>query len=90
MGVFLDKLPLTEEEARQYRQRGISYPGYQSLYFTPDGRHALVVIKTQAVSALSADGKRLLGYARGVRGAKKQPSPGAQQSISATRSRGDG
>jgi predicted RND superfamily exporter protein len=50
VGGFLDKLPWTEEEALQHRQRGRSYPGYQNLYFTPDGRHAIVVIKTQAVS----------------------------------------
>jgi len=82
VGGFLDNLPLTEEEAQQYRQRGLSYPGFQNLYFTPDGKHAIVVIKTQAVSALSADGLRLRGYARGVRGAEKHPPPVAQQSIS--------
>ena len=69
VGDFLDNLPRTEQEAQQYRQRGLSYPGFQNLYFTPDGKHAIVVIKTQAVSALSADGLRLRGYARGVRGA---------------------
>ena len=82
VGGFLDNLPWTEEEAQQYRQRGHSYPGYQNLYFTPDGKHAIVVIKTQAVSALSADGLRLRGYARGVRGADEHPPPVAQQSIS--------
>jgi hypothetical protein len=82
VGDFLDNLPRTEEEAQQYRQRGLSYPGFRNLYFTPDGKHAIVVIKTQAVSALSADGLRLRGYARGVRGAKAHPAPVAQQSIS--------
>ncbi|MCP4630913.1 MAG: MMPL family transporter [bacterium] len=77
-GGFLDNLPLTEEEARQYRKRGLSYPGFQNLYFTPDGRHATVVIKTQAVSALTADGLRLRGFARGVSGAEA-PSPHVQQ-----------
>jgi len=82
VGGFLDTLPRTEEEAQQYRQRGHSYPGFQSRYFTPDGKHAIVVIKTQAVSALSADGLRLRGYARGVQGADMHPPPGQQQSIS--------
>ena len=79
---FLDNLPSTEEEAQQYRQRGHSYPGFQKLYFTPDGKHAIVVIKTQAVSALTADGQRLRGYARGVQGAEEPSSPVEQQSIS--------
>ena len=82
VGGFLENLPWTEEEAQQHRQRGRSYPGYQNLYFTPDGRHAIVVIKTRAVSALSADGLRLRGYARGVHGAEAHPPPGEQQSIS--------
>ena len=79
---FLDKLPRTQEEVLQYRQRGYSYPGYQNQYFTPDGKHAIVAIKTQAVSALSADGQRLRAYARGVPGAEKHPRPAEQQSIS--------
>ena len=79
---FLDTLPKTEQEAQRYRQRGLSYPGFQNVYFTPDGKHATVVIKTLAVSALSADGLRLRGYARGVRGAEAPPSPVEQQSIS--------
>jgi uncharacterized protein len=82
VGGFLDKLPWTEEEAQQYRQRGHAYPGFQNLYFTPDSKHAIVVIKTQAVSALTVDGLRLRGYARGVRGAEEPPPPVEQQSIS--------
>jgi predicted RND superfamily exporter protein len=82
VGGFLDSLPSTEEDALQYRQRGHSYPGFQNLYFTPDGKHAIVVIKTQAVSALTSDGKRLRGYARGAQGAQEHPAPAEQQSIS--------
>ena len=81
VGGFLDNLPWTEEEAQQYRQRGHSYPGFQNLYFTPDRKHAIVVIKTQAVSALAVDGLRLRGYARGVPGAEAHPHAGQQQSI---------
>jgi len=81
VGGFLDNLPRTEKEAQQYRQRGHSYPGFKNLYFTPDGKHAIVVIKTQAVSALSVDGLRLRGYARGVPGAEAHPHAGQQQSI---------
>ena len=79
---FLDKLPRTVEDAQHLKTRGLAYPGFKNLYFTPDGKHATVVIKTQAVSALSADGKRLRGYARGVSGAETAPPPGGQQSIS--------
>ena len=82
VGGFLDNLPKTEEEAQQCRKLGLSYPGFQNLYFTPDAKHAIVVIKTQAVSALSADGLRLRGYARGVTGAKAHPPHQQQQSIS--------
>ncbi len=79
---FLASLPKTEQEVQQYRQRGLSYPGFQNVYFTPDGKHATVVIKTLAVSALSADGLRLRGYARGVHGAEAHPHRVGQQSIS--------
>jgi len=81
VGGFLDKLPLTEQEAQQYRQRGHSYPGFQNLYFTPDAKHVIVVIKTRAVSALTADGLGLRSYARGVPGAEAHPAPAEQQSI---------
>jgi len=79
---FLDNPPQTEDEAKHYKLRGHSYPGFQNLYFTPDGKHAIVIIKTQAVSALSVDGLRLRGYARGVPGAEEPPPPAEQQSIS--------
>jgi hypothetical protein len=79
---FLENLPRTEEEARQYRNRGHSYPGYRNLYFTPDGKHAIVVIKTQAVSALTPDGMRLRGYARGVQGGVGPSPSDEQQSVS--------
>jgi predicted RND superfamily exporter protein len=82
VGGFLDNLPRTEEEAQQYRQRGLSYSGYRNLYFTGDGKHAIVIVKTQAVSALTDDGLRLRGYARGVRGAEEPPPPERQPSIS--------
>ena len=82
VGGFLDNLPRTEAETQQYRKLAHSYPGYRNLYFTSDGKHAIVVIKTQAVSALTDDGLRLRGYARGVPGAEAPPSPEEQQSIS--------
>ncbi len=82
VGGFLDNLPSTKEEAQRYRQRGHSYSGFQNSYLTPDGKHAIVVIKTQAVSALTVDGLRLRGYARGVHGAEAPPPPAQQQSIS--------
>jgi predicted RND superfamily exporter protein len=79
---FLDNLPRTKSEALHYRQRGFSYPGFQNLYFTPDGKHAIVVVKTHAVSALTKDGLQLRGYARGVQGAEEHPPHEPQQSIS--------
>lgn len=82
VGDFLDNLPQTEQEAKLYKKRGSAYPGYKNLYFTPDGKHTIVVIKTQAVSALTSDGLRLRGYARGVAGAQAHPDSEGQQSIS--------
>lgn len=81
-GGFLDILPSTQQAAQQYRQRGLAYPGYRNVYFTPDAKHAIVVIKTRAVSALSADGRRLRAYARGIRAAEAHPPPEPRQSIS--------
>lgn len=81
-GRILDNPPRTAEESRQFRKRALAYPGLKNLYFTPDGKQAMVVIKTQAVSALTPDGKRLRGYARGVPGAKRPAHSGEQQSIS--------
>jgi len=82
-GGFLDELPASDEEAQQYRKRGRSYPGFENRFFTPDGKHATVVIKTQAISALSSDGLRLRGYARGVKGGTEAlVPPSEQQSIS--------
>ena len=78
---FLDTLPRTKEKAQQYSQLAHSYPGYQSQYFTPDGKHAVVLIKTQAVSALTPDGLRLRGYARGVQGGIDPPPLDEQPSI---------
>jgi predicted RND superfamily exporter protein len=79
---FLHNLPRLEEEAQHYRQRAESYPDLRNQYFTPNGKHAIVVIKTQAVSALSPDGKRLRAYARGGNGAEAHPHLEGQQSIS--------
>jgi predicted RND superfamily exporter protein len=79
---FLDNLPESEKEAQLYRKRVLSYPGFQNLYFTPDGKHAMVVIKTLAVSALTADGMRLQGYARGLGGSEPPPLHVPQQTIS--------
>lgn len=81
-GRFLDTLPRTNEESIQFRKRALAYPGFKNQYFTPDGKHAVVIIKTQAVSALTSDGQRLRGYARGVPGAKRPPHSDDQHSIS--------
>jgi predicted RND superfamily exporter protein len=80
---FLDNLPRTEREVEQYRQNVYACPGYRNLYFTPDGKHAVVVIKTQAISALSPDGRRLRAYARGAgEVSASHPSNEPRQSIS--------
>ena len=60
---FLNNPPKTEEQAQHYRQRGHSYPGFKNLYCTPDAKNAIVVIKTQAASALSVKGGRWMGVA---------------------------
>ncbi len=79
---YLDNLPQTVEEAQEFQQRSHSNPGFQNQFFTSDGKHAIVVIKTQAISALTPDGLRLRGYARNVQSVQTPSSPGAQQSIS--------
>lgn len=81
-GRFLDSIPRTDEESLKLRKRGLASPGLKDIYFTPDGKHATVVIKTQAVSALTPDSRRLRGYARGVPGAVSPPHSAEQQSIS--------
>jgi uncharacterized protein len=56
---FLDGLPESSAEAIERKQLALNYPSYKGIYFTEDLRHAIVSLKTEAVSRLSEDGKRI-------------------------------
>ena len=56
---FLDVLPGSPLEAIDRKQLALNYPSYKGIYFTEDLQHAIVSLKTEAVSRLSADGKRI-------------------------------
>ncbi len=56
---FLDDLPASSEEALALKSLAVKYPSFQGVYFTEDLRHAVVTLKTEAVSRLSNDGKRI-------------------------------
>jgi predicted RND superfamily exporter protein len=56
---FMDELPQTVEQAESLRQRALEYPLYKNTYLSQNGDAIIMVIKTQAVSALTEDGKRI-------------------------------
>jgi predicted RND superfamily exporter protein len=62
---FMDKLPQTVEQAEYLRQRALEYPLYRDTYLSQNGDAIIMVIKTQAVSALTEDGKRIRNHGRG-------------------------
>ena len=62
---FMDELPQTVEQAEYLRQRALEYPLYRDTYLSQNGDAIIMVIKTQAVSALTEDGKRIRNHGRG-------------------------
>jgi predicted RND superfamily exporter protein len=62
---FMDELPQTKEQAESLRQRALEYPLYRNTYLSQNGDAIIMVIKTQAVSALTEDGKRIRNHGRG-------------------------
>jgi predicted RND superfamily exporter protein len=73
---FMAGLPQTREQAEELRQRALAYPLYRNAYISRNGDAMIMVIKTQAVSALTADGKEIKNRGRGI--GKKGPHPGGQ------------
>jgi predicted RND superfamily exporter protein len=63
---FLEKLPQTKEQAQILREKALVYPLFRNSYITQNGDSMIMVIKTQAVSALTDDGSKIKNYGRGV------------------------
>jgi predicted RND superfamily exporter protein len=63
---FFEGLPQTEEQAGILREKALAYPLYKNSYITQNGDSMIMVIKTQAVSALTDDGWKIKNYGRGV------------------------
>ena len=56
---FLRNLPQTENESRILREKALDNPLFRNNLLTEDGRSMIIIIKTQAVSGLSEDGRKL-------------------------------
>jgi predicted RND superfamily exporter protein len=65
---FFENLPRTKEESEALRKKALSYPLYKNSYISQNNDAMLMVIKTQALSALTEDGKRIKNHGRGFGG----------------------
>ena len=63
---FFENLPQTKEQAEILKEKAQSYPLYRNSYITQNGDSMIMVIKTQAVSALTDDGRKIKNYGRGI------------------------
>ncbi|KPK00029.1 MAG: hypothetical protein AMJ60_02970, partial [Desulfobacterales bacterium SG8_35] len=63
---FFENLPQTREQAETLREKALSYPLYRNSYISQNRDAMIMVIKTQAVSALTDDGKRIKNHGRGI------------------------
>jgi len=63
---LFEKLPENSEEAQIIKEKVTSYPLYKNLYISKNNDFVLVIVKTQAVSALTEDGRRIINHGRGV------------------------
>jgi predicted RND superfamily exporter protein len=61
----MNRLPETEEDVEALRQKALNYPLYRNSYISQNGDAIIMVIKTQAISALTDDGKRIKNHGRG-------------------------
>ena len=73
---FFENLPQTREQAEIIKEKALAYPLYRNSYITRNGDSMIMVIKTQAVSALTDDGSKIKNYGRGV--ADQQSISGGQ------------
>jgi len=79
---FIDRLPETEAEAEVLRRKALDYPLYRNTYLSRNGDSIIMVIKTQAVSALTEDGKRIRNHGRGFADGEMQDKGSSLKSIS--------
>ena len=79
---FMAELPKTAEEAETLRQKALAYPLYRNTYLSQNGDAMIMVIKTQAVSALTADGKRIKNHGRGFLAGEEPKAGSPLKSIS--------
>ncbi len=63
---FFENMPQTQEQSKILKEKALAYPLYRNSYITPNGDSMLMVIKTQAVSALTDDGRLIKNHGRGV------------------------
>jgi len=63
---FMESLPQNREQAEALRKKALAYPLYRNSYISKNNDAMIMVIKTQAVSALTDDGKRIKNYGRGL------------------------
>ena len=62
----IEKLPQTPAQALALKNKILSYPLYKNTYITQNGDSTILIIKTQAVSALADDGKTIKNHGRGI------------------------
>ncbi len=79
---FFENLPQTEEQAAFLKEKALAYPLYRNSYITQNGDSMIMVIKTQAVSALTDDGSKIKNYGRGVADQESISEGPAAKSIS--------
>jgi len=65
VNLFMAELPKTAEEAEALRQKALAYPLYSNTYLSQNGDAMIMVDKTKAVSAMTADGKGIKNHGRG-------------------------
>jgi len=79
---LMNEPPQTREQAEALRQKALAYPLYRNTYLSQNGDAMIMVIKTQAVSALTEDGKRIKNHGRGFKEGEEMPSNQTLKSIS--------
>ena len=79
---FMAETPKTAEEAEVLRQKALAYPLYRNTYLSQNGDAMIMVIKTQALSALTADGKRIRNHGRGFAAGAEEAAGSPLKSIS--------
>jgi len=79
---FMEELPQNVEQAAALRQKALDYPLYRNTYLSQNGDAMILVIKTQAVSALTEDGKKIRNHGRGFGGDEDIPADTDLKSIS--------